>query len=150
MWSKIQKWRDKNFILLDTVESSLLAWIFMYWAFEYISQQDLNLFDISTLYFTLGWFLLSVFALLFSFKDGKKIQRLQKSIHYKEVFNIFLNAISRCMIFAFLFLILKFIDWLLVNYIISIVWISFFIVAVKLYRCIRIIREIAFLSIDIE
>lgn len=150
MWSKIQKWRDKNFILLDTVESSLLAWIFMYWAFEYISQQDLNLFDISTLYFTLGWFLLSVFALLFSFKDGKKIQRLQKSIHYKEVFNIFLNAISRCMIFAFLFLILKFIDWLLVNYIISIVWISFFIVAVKLYRCIRIIKEIAFLSIDIE
>lgn len=150
MWSKIQKWRDKNFILLDTVESSLLAWIFMYWAVEYSSLQGLNLFDISSVYFTLGWFLLSVFALLFSFKDGKKIQRLQKSIHYKEVFNIFLNAISRCMIFAFLFLILKFIDWLLVNYIISIVWISFFIVAVKLYRCIRIIREIAFLSIDIE
>lgn len=150
MWPKIQKWRDKNFILLDTVESSLLAWIFMYWAVEVFSFKRLNLFDISSVYFTLGWFLLSVFALLFSFKDGKKIQRLQKSTHYKEVFNIFLNAISRCMVFAFVFLILNFITWEVANYIVSTVWISFFIVAVKLYRCIRIIKEIAFLSIDIE
>ena len=74
MWPKIQKWRDKNFILLDTVESSLLAWIFMYWAFEYISLQGLDLFDISSLYFTLGWFLLSVFALLFHLKMVKKFK----------------------------------------------------------------------------
>lgn len=140
----------KHFILFDTIKWVLLGILILILLIKYnlLLLDNFEFLAIAEIYFTLWWFLLSIFTLIFAFKDWKRLWRLQKSSQYKEVFNIFFDAIIWHMLFAITFLISNYINIWNNSIFLIIFYVSVSILWIKIYRCIRIIKEIALLTIN--
>lgn len=143
---------QKHFILVDTIKGVIIGVFLLLWLVEFnlLKVDDFEFLTIAEIYFTLWWFLFSIFTLIYAFKDWKKLDRLQKSSQYKQVFNIFFDAIILYMLFAVLFLMANYLNLLDINVYLMIFYISIPILSIKTYRSIRIIRKMAELTLSEE
>lgn len=143
---------QKHFILVDTIKGVIIGVFLLLWLVEFnlLKVDDFEFLTIAEIYFTLWWFLFSIFTLIYAFKDWKKLDRLQKSSQYKQVFNIFFDAIILYMLFAVLFLMANYLNLLDINVYLMIFYISIPILSIKTYRSIRIIRKMAELTLSGE
>lgn len=143
---------QKHFILVDTIKGVFIAIFLLLWLVEFnlLKVDDFEFLTIAEIYFTLWWFLFSIFTLIYAFKDWKKLDRLQKSSQYKQVLNIFFDAIIWYMFFAVLFLMSEYLNLLDIVVYLLIFYISIPILSIKTYRSIRIIRKMAELTLSDE
>ena len=152
MWKCFQKIWYKYFIQVDTFVGLVIGWVVSWLLItnNWLQIGNFEFLNIAEIYFTLWWFLFSIFALIFSFKDWKRLERLQKSSQYKKIFDIFFDAIILYMLFAVLFLMANYLNLLDIDVYLIIFYISIPILSVKTYRSIRIIRKMAELTLSDE
>lgn len=149
----IKKFRRKYFVFFDTVLSVLLGVGFFYTAqyfnlFSAISDESISsLLGVST---SLLGFLIAVMAIIFTFKDGPKLETFQNSDKYSQVIDIYISAIIWTALLSIGFLLVIIIDlpfqFIAGRELIVSLFLSFAIV--KIWRCIWITKEMFELSIS--
>lgn len=149
------KFYEKHFKYFDIWVAIILTIVYINYAPWFFKiPTDYNILDIASIYIWLSWFLLSIFAIIFSFKDGERVSRLQKSPYYKDVFYVFQNAIIVTAFFWLAFILISIYDnnfkrqicqyvFTLKELIIS----SLIFIIVLSSRCLWIVKKIFLLSI---
>lgn len=139
----------KNFLYADTLLWIFLSILYFFSIGKYGSFWNNNIIDVAAIYFWLAWLLLATFSIIFSFKDGEKIQFLQANKNYKEVYNIFQQAIVFSLLFWTLFIMISF--WINLEFIWikihNIIIFTIVILWIKLWRCLRILKNLFNLSL---
>ncbi len=144
---KLQTFLQRYFIQADTYLSlviSALSWWFLRNYFQILSD-DFFLELIGACVSLLG-FLIATISIIFAFKDGPKLDQLQKSGRYYQVIHIYLSAIFWVSLFTLLFIghiALKFAPDLQELALTSFVVFS----VIKIWRCVWIVKQMFYLSI---
>ncbi|AKH32404.1 hypothetical protein XF24_00039 [candidate division SR1 bacterium Aalborg_AAW-1] len=139
----------KNFLYADTLLGIFLSILYFFSIGKYGSFGNNNIIDVAAIYFGLAGLLLATFSIIFSFKDGEKIQFLQANKNYKEVYNIFQQAIVFSLLFGTLFIMISFginLEFIGIK-IHNIIIFTIVILGIKLWRCLRILKNLFNLSL---
>ncbi|MEK6705607.1 MAG: hypothetical protein AABZ06_07450 [Bdellovibrionota bacterium] len=144
---KLRAFLQRYFIQTDTFLAlviSVLSWWLLQNYFQTLSD-DFFLALIGASVSLLG-FLIATISIIFAFKDGPKLDQLQKSGRYYQVIHIYLSAIFWVSLFALLFIghiSLTFSPTLQQLALTSFVVFS----VIKIWRCVWIVKQMFYLSI---
>ncbi|MDD3262900.1 MAG: hypothetical protein PHR61_03555 [Candidatus Absconditabacteria bacterium] len=141
----------QNFIIIETAISFVLGFIIYLIGNYFLSFNSINenfvFTRIQSLIGLLG-FLITTLSIIFSLKDGPKLEKLQKSGQYHNVINIYINTIKRIGIRILVRLGIKFINSDDVKIVDGLVLsINVTLLSIKLFRCIWITNKLFTLTI---
>jgi hypothetical protein len=147
MIKRIKSLADKYFIGVDSILSVVISFLCFLVLGNCIEKLEDDLFqELISVSVSLLGFLIATVAIIFSFKDGSRITKLQESKHYYQVIDIYISAIFWESLFAILFTGIFMFDF-------SQMWKVYILIAfivfsvIKIRRCIWIARHMFYLSI---
>lgn len=147
----IKEFRRKYFIHFDTI-SSLIAGIIVFCILSsfnfFIEIKDEVITSMLRASTGLLGFLIAVMAIIFTFKDAKKLKVFQKTTHYGQVLDIYISAITWFSLLSIGLLLVVIIDLPFQSFANRELLVSLFISfsIIKIWRCIWITKEIFNLS----